>query len=241
MPLGSGLCGPPWDPDGDTIYTATETNPTNRVSNGGFYAFDTLVFDRNLSEARGIATFGSLYRGMNLVDADTGYTHYDFCDGVDQDDWGTGHLVRLIQAAGRRWSRVKLGREPLLQVGDLSLREGGYFPGQPGIPGCEQGHAYHQQGLDVDVRYLRKDGLEGPLNICRDPANYDTVATAQLMNSFLFVEAAEANAQIDSIFVDLNCVGLRHTTDTGRRVLFHKDGHENHFHVRIVDPDGPFN
>src|SRR5207247_7464245 len=35
LPLGPALCGPPWDTDGDTISTATETNPTNTLAGGG--------------------------------------------------------------------------------------------------------------------------------------------------------------------------------------------------------------
>lgn len=54
LPKGPGLCGDPWDRDGDTISTATETNPTNRIGNSpiaGFYSFDTLHWDLNRSRA----------------------------------------------------------------------------------------------------------------------------------------------------------------------------------------------
>lgn len=182
---------------------------------------------------------------MNLLNSWTGYEHYDFCEGgvgADADDWGTGHLVRLIEGAGRLWIQRSADDDAhRMGVGDLSLKEGGYFPGNPGVPGCEEDHDYHRQGVDVDVRYLRKDGVQGPLDIC-DPMqkpNYDTVATLTLINSFLLARRArpeDANAPIDSIFVDLNCLGLEPSS-----TMFHKPGHQNHFHVRIRDPDGPFN
>lgn len=240
LPKGTDLCGDPWDRDGDTISTATETNSTNAVPYGGFYTFDTTKWDTNYTQARGVATNGTLYRGMNLTNSGTGYTHYDVCDGTDVDDWGTGHLVRLIEATGREWvTQLFLVR---MQFGDMSRKFGGEFPGQPGVEGCETGHTYHQQGVDVDIRYVRKDSLEGPLDICRDAPNYDTVATSWLIQSFLDAEIARnANARIDSIFVDLPCWGLPDTTTAGERFIFHSDGHKNHFHVRIRDPDGPSN
>ncbi|HYU10086.1 MAG TPA: penicillin-insensitive murein endopeptidase [Gemmatimonadales bacterium] len=241
--VGTKTCGPPWDSDNDTISTATETNPTNRVGNtpiAGFYTFDTLRWDLNYSQARGTATDGTLYSGINLRDSRVGYTHYDACDGTDVDDWGTGHLVRLIEATGRAWVTQPFIVD--MQVGDMSRKFGGEFPGQPGVPGCETGHAYHQQGVDVDVRYVRKDGFAGPLDICQDPANYDTVATSWLIQSFLDAEIqSNANARIDSIFVDMPCWGLPDTTTDGEQFIFHSDGHKNHFHVRIRDPDGPSN
>lgn len=148
---GTDLCGPPWDRDNDTISTATETNATNKTANGGFYNFDVAKWDTNHSQARGTATNGTLYRGMNLTNSETGYMHYDFCEGnADVDDWGTGHLVRLIEAAGRAW--VPLRTLPVrVQVGDLSLKLGDYFPGQPGVTGCEADHTYRAWTLTSDT------------------------------------------------------------------------------------------
>src|SRR6266705_4274777 len=77
LPLGPALCGPPWDTDGDTISTGTETNPTNKTVNGGFYTFDTLHWDLNLSLAHGNPddASGWLDHGMNLRDSSAGYKH----------------------------------------------------------------------------------------------------------------------------------------------------------------------
>jgi hypothetical protein len=80
-PTGGILCGlNGWDRDGDTISFNTEINAVNDVGNGGFYTFNNLRWDVNESQARGFATNGSLYKGMNLLDLSTGYTHYDNCE-----------------------------------------------------------------------------------------------------------------------------------------------------------------
>ena len=94
------------------------------------------------------------------------------------------------------------------------------------------------------MRYVRSDGEELPLNICTDPDLYDRAETIALINSFLEdlrPTGAGPNARIDSIFVDLDCSNLPTTTSTGDTVVFDKAGHQNHFHVRIRDPDGPSN
>lgn len=247
-PTGGTLCGlNAWDRDGDTISETTENNTANATANGGFYNFSNLQWDINYSQARGVATGGSLYKGMNLPDQWTGYNHFDNCErlvfpaGPDKDDWGTGHLVRLIEGAGRWWVQLQSG-SVRMQVGDLSLKEGGRFLGQPQIQGCEADHEYHQQGVDVDIRYVRNDGGEGPINICIDSTLYDPAQTSVLISSFLRAEQGDdANARIDSVFVDLNCLRFPDTTTSGRKWAFHKNGHQNHFHVRIRDPDGPAN
>jgi hypothetical protein len=240
-PAGPRPCGLNfWDRDSDTISETTEGNLANTVSSGGFYNFSVARWDTNYSQARGIALNGTLYKGMNLPNSWTGYEHYDNCDGLDVDDWGTGHLVRLIEAAGRLWVQRRASNDvQRIGVGDLSLREGGYFPGHPGVAGCVADHSYHRQGVDVDIRYARKDGVQGPLNICENRANYDTVATQTLINSVLLAQQArpaDANAPIDSIFLDLDCLGIIPTS-----IMFHRAGHQDHFHVRIRDPDGSFN
>ncbi|SRR6266487_470041 len=236
LPLGPALCGPIWDTDGDTISTNSELNTTNNTGYGGFYTFDITKWDINESQARGTPTNGTLYKGINLTDDGTGYLHHTGCDFVDEDDWGTGHLVRLIEGAGRWWLQFR-EHATAMQVGDLSLKSGGFFGGR-----CLPNHDSHRNGVDADIRYLRKDHLEGPLNICTEAANYDTVATIQLLNSFLDAEMpTDANAHIEAIFVDMDCVGIPAKTVTGRTLLFHDPNHQDHFHVRIQDPDGPYN
>ncbi len=69
--------------------------------------------------------------------------------------WGTDRLVRTVVEvlAGYRSANPDA---PRVGVGDLSRRHGGDFGPRFG----SLGHASHQNGLDADVYYPRKDGLE---------------------------------------------------------------------------------
>jgi len=209
-------------------------NPTNRIGNypiAGFYVFDTLRWDINQSRAQLGPSDGYLDFGMNLRDAGDGYAHYLGNDQVDTDDWGTGHLLRLIEGSGRSWAdSISTRGYPHMMTGDMSLRTGGSF-----YP-----HASHRNGLDVDVRYIRKDRSETlGLNICTDGAQYDTTATLGLFNTIVVLNGDGRNGMpwVEYIFVDTACVGIvAHPDDPYIR---YEDGHQDHFHVRIRDPDGP--
>ena len=161
---------------------------------------------------------GWLENGLNLVNSGTGYYHYLGTDGIDTDDWGVLHLINMIEGAGRDWydnfmTPARIG------VGDMSLRNGGKW----------DDHSSHENGLDVDVRYVRNDNQDSSLNIADDQSHYDTAATSYLMNLFVF----SASVQIilyDS--VNAHLVG---------GPLLHWPGHSDHFHIRIDDPDGTNN
>ena len=230
LPLGPALRGPPWDTDGDTISTATETNPTNTLAGGGFYSFDTLKWDLNRSIASGQPSSGFLRDGMNLRDQNLGYVHYLGNDNIDTDDWGTGHLLRLIEGSGRTWFTTV----PRIQVLDLSLRQGGNWPP----------HVSHQNGLDVDIRYLRKDARDGiydTLNICTQGSLYDTLATLRLLETIVVEngDGREGRPFVELVFADTTCLGI--ANDPRDPFIKHDADHRNHFHVRILDPDGPNN
>lgn len=139
---------PYWDSDGDTISTAVELESHNRQS----YGFDTTIFDHNPSIASGTRSNGQLLNGLNLPDTGFGYIHYLNQDIKDSDDWGTLSMINVIEQVGREFRRKPcqtfysladfLPRE---QPGDMSRQLGGAF----------SPHVEHQNGLDVDVRYVR--------------------------------------------------------------------------------------
>ena len=59
---------------------------------------------------------------------------------------------------------------------DLSKQDGGaWYPD----------HICHQNGCEVDVRYIRNDGQEIPLNIKTDSLHYDIDKTVVLINSLI--------------------------------------------------------
>lgn len=205
---------PSWDTDCDAISTATETNNANAYLN-----LDTSTFDPNPSLALGQPRSGTLSNGLNLVNQGPGYYHYINDDSLDSDDWGVLHTINMIEGAGRDW----LGDDmtpPRVGVGDLSLRYGGPWPD----------HSSHQNGLDVDIRYVRNDDLDTTLNIAEiDSVYYDLRATIILMNCLV------DNGNIQVIFHD-----SVHSHVVGGP-LMHWPGHSTHFHVRIEDPDGTSN
>ena len=212
---------PYYDTDGDGISNAVETNSAN-----AHHGFDTTVVDANPSIAHGTPTNGWLEGGINLPDEGRGYYHHYGIDPVDRDDWGTLTLINMVEGGGRDW--MKWYFTPRIGILDMSLQNGGPFTNY--YSPSDTDHVSHQNGLDVDVRYVRNDGQETSLNIAgSDSIYYDVEATATLMNYLI------ANANVTLIYID---TVHAHLTDN---ILHHWPGHEHHFHVRIEDPDGTGN
>jgi len=129
--------------------------------------------------------------------------------------WGTDRLVRTVltvldgyHAAHPEASRVG--------VGDLSRPRGGDFGRQFG----GIGHASHQNGLDVDVYYPRRDGDE---RAPRRVGEIDRALAQDLVNRFVQAGAVK-------IFVGPH-TGLRGPTRIVRPLVHHDD----HLHVRLRD------
>ncbi len=200
-----------WDRDGDGISDSIETNNARE----GYLALDPSRCDPDPSAPRGSHRRGSLRGGVNLTDRGTGYLHLRGGDRVDRDDWGTLELVNCLEAASR--TAHNLGRE--LGVLDMSLRRGGHFPP----------HRNHQNGLDADVRYLRRDRRQVPLDLRTSPRQYDASATRQLMNAIV------RHCDVRVIYVDLPRLGFGNR-DLTKPVLVHASGHSNHFHLSLEKP-----
>ena len=107
--------------------------------------------------------------------------------------FGTARLVHTVLAVAAAYRRAHPGAPPVL-VGDLSRPRGGDFGPRYGGPG----HVSHQNGLDVDVYYPRRDGL---LREPRTPAQVAHRRAQSLVD--LFVRAGA-----ERVFVGPN-VGLR--------------------------------
>jgi hypothetical protein len=104
-------------------------------------------------------------------------------------------------------------------IGDLSRPNGGDFGVRYGWPG----HVSHQNGLDVDVYYPRRDGRERPPDL---PAEIATPLAQDLVDRFVRAGAAR-------LFVGPN-TRLRGPA----RIVQVLANHDNHLHVRIAAP-GP--
>jgi murein endopeptidase len=180
----------------------------------------------------GSRTQGSLIGATNLPDVGTGYYHFLGNDSLNTDDWGGAEAMnKLIPTVGAQWYQNH--PTPRIGVGDISRQNGGQF-----LP-----HSEHQNGLDVDIRYVGKEtspgvNYEGPINLTNtnDLTNlYDRTRTVELLNLFA------ANASIYRIIVHPNA-GISSADVPGVNIVVDtQTGHADHFHLSLIDPDGPDN
>ena len=103
---------------------------------------------------------------------------------------------------------------PRVGVGDLSRPRGGDFGPRFGLPG----HVSHQNGLDVDVYYPRKDRRERPP---RTAAQVDRRLAQDLVDRFV-----RAGASVVFVGPNVRLTGPPEIV----QVLAH---HDNHLHLRI--------
>lgn len=128
--------------------------------------------------------------------------------------WGSDRLVQIVLRVVRDYRRAHPWTQPVL-IGDLSRTHGGNFGRQFGA----LGHASHQNGLDVDVYYPRRDGYLRPPT---RPRQIDHALAQELLDRFL-------RAGATTIFVG------PHTHLRGpKKVVFKLIDHDNHMHVRIA-------
>jgi murein endopeptidase len=130
--------------------------------------------------------------------------------------WATDHTVaRILETLAA--FRIAHPESPPVGVGDLSREHGGEFGRRYG----GHGHASHQNGLDADVYYPRKDRL---LEAPTAPGQVDRALAQALVNAFLRAGASD-------IFTgpSLNLRGPKRIV----RPLVH---HDDHLHVRIPPP-----
>ncbi len=215
LPTSSVDCGrrAAWDGDGDGLSDAVERNNAGE----GYHRFDLEGCDDDPSQARGSWDGGEVAGAVNLSDRGGGYIHLRGSDPVDGDDWGILELISCIEAVGRAWKAS--GRR--LNVNDLSQRPGGEFPP----------HRSHQNGLDLDARYVRRDGRDHPLDLRYHPEDYDPLATQELLRLFL------EHCDVMFIFADLERLDFPvEALGAGADTLRYAPGHSNHFHVRLQQP-----
>jgi murein endopeptidase len=127
--------------------------------------------------------------------------------------WGTDRLVRLLLRVARE-HRSAHPEAPRVLIGDLSRPRGGDFGVRFGRPG----HASHQNGLDADLYYSRRDrGERAPLRA----AEIDRRLSQDLVDRFV-------RAGAETVFVG---PGTGLTGPAGVVKAIPK--HDNHLHVRI--------
>ena len=169
------------------------------------------------SRALGLPYRGALVRGVLLPREGR---HFATWDGVlhhaGNRPWrryGTDRLLRTLLGVVDGYAAAH-PNAPRIVVGDLSRPHGGHFGAEFG----GLGHASHQNGLDVDVYYPRRDGREQPPSRV---AQIDRRLSQDLLRRFV-------RAGVQRVFVG------PHTRLTGSpwivQPLAH---HDDHMHVRI--------
>lgn len=162
------------------------------------------------SRAGGSPNGGHLAGGVRLPASGTGYYTYDprtqSEPGGLQTRWGTARLVREMVDLGRWWAATHPGAGPI-GIGDLARAGGGTI----------DGHASHQNGLDVDIRLPRRDRVRGPAN----PSNYDRALTQDIVDRLV---ARGASLVLIGPSLDLRGPA---------GVVVRWPNHDDHLHVRF--------
>jgi hypothetical protein len=137
--------------------------------------------------------------------------------------WGTDRLLRGVLDVAREHRRANPGA-PRVAVGDLSRPQGGSFDARHGVVGEFRpgngtlGHVSHQNGLDVDIYYPRRDGREhGP----RSLGQIDLELSQDLVNRFV-----AAGAQLVIVGPNTPLTGPPGVVQAAAR-------HDDHIHVRF--------
>ena len=132
---------------------------------------------------------------------------------------GNDRLVRTLLRVLNEYA-ASHPRAARVGVGDLSRPSGGPFGRRFG----GLGHVSHQNGLDVDVYYPRRDRWERP---ARHPRQIDRALAQDLVDRFV-----AAGARF--VFVGPR-TGLRGPQRKVQRLIHHDD----HLHVRLTPDRGP--
>jgi murein endopeptidase len=169
------------------------------------------------SRAVGLAYSGRLVRGVRLPREGRHYFTWDGILHTSPNRWwrryGTDRLVRVLLRVTAAYRRAH-PRAPRVAVGDLSRPHGGDFGPRYG----GDGHASHQNGLDLDIYYPRRDRRE------RQPTRVrqiDRRLAQDLVDRFV-------RAGAERIFV-----GPRTGLEGPRGIVEALVNHDDHLHVRI--------
>jgi murein endopeptidase len=130
--------------------------------------------------------------------------------------WGNERLIQLLLRVFSAYASAH-PHAPRVGVGDLSRPHGGNFGPQYG----GLGHVSHQNGLDADVYYPRKDRREeAPTTV----AQVDQHLAQDLVDRFVAAGARH-------VFV-----GPHLHLHGPRSIVEPLENHDNHLHVRIPNP-----
>jgi len=203
--------------EGNTYYYNKNTNtqppmiPTT-ISSSSLWYQNRGTHDYSL--ARGIVSSGSLTNGLRIANSGTGYWYWRGGDPEDTDNWGTLELINLVERVAREWRRL-YPDYPIITSMDMSRKNGGTF-----LP-----HTQHENGLELDMRYIRNDGSSGEVDFNVNRGDYSQQRSQALIDLF------QNESRVYKILVDSRA------NLTGSKIQI-VSGHHHHFHVWLYDPDG---
>jgi murein endopeptidase len=165
----------------------------------------------------GPARKGRLVDGVQLPELGEDFFSWDpVFDRIPNREWrrwGTDELVRTVLRVLHAY-RTEHDSAPRVGIMDLSRPRGGRFGRNYG----GLGHASHQNGLDADILYPRKDGTESrPVK----PSDVDRKLAQDLVDRFVAAGAVK-------VFV-----GPRLDLKGPRGVVVPLIYHDDHLHVRL--------
>jgi murein endopeptidase len=168
------------------------------------------------SVALGSPSGGRLVRGVKLPAESRHFVTWDPVRRRTPNRWwrryGTDRLVRIVLRVVRQYVAAQ-PNAPRVLIGDLSRPHGGDFGRRFGL----LGHVSHQNGLDVDVYFPRRDRRErAPLTV----AQVDRRLAQDLVTRF-----ERAGAVLILVGARLRLRG---------RVVEPWPNHDNHLHVRLA-------
>ena len=171
-----------------------------------------LAVEWNHSRALGAPSAGRLVRGVQLPAAGPRFFTWDPLLHRRPDRpgrrWGTDLLVRRVLRVVSGYAAAHPSA-PRLGIGDLSRPRGGPFGPR---------HASHQNGLDVDVYYPRRDRRERPPRVA---AQIDRRLSQDLVDRFV-----AAGAGLVFVGPNTDLTGPAGVVET----LWN---HDNHLHARF--------
>ena len=193
-----------------------DARPTERTASAAVHAPAPVIRWRR-SLALGVPSAGRLVNGVQVPAEGRDFFTWDpvlrRSPNRPWRRWGTDGLVRITLRVVHNYAAAHPAA-PRVAIGDLSRPRGGDFG--PRFGGL--GHASHENGLDVDIYYPRRDKRE---RSPRTAAQVDRRLAQDLVDRFVAAGA-------ERVFVGPN-VGLTGPPAIVQMLV----RHDNHLHVRI--------